>query len=179
MDNKTKKIILFSGSRHFPNEEAVHKIIDFSEKFKNRKDIIFLVVGTVGSLFRDKNKYPNIIFTGYVDDVTKYFQIADIAINPMMSGSGTNIKMLEYMASGLPIVTTKIGARGLDLKHGKHVIISEIDEFPEWIKTLLEDEDLRDKLSINGRKLVEEKYDWKKIAEKELEILEGMEKNGK
>jgi len=167
-----KKIILFSGSRYFPNEEAVHKIIEFSEKLKNRKDIIFLIIGTVGTLFKDKNKYPNIIFTGYVNDVIKYFQIADIAINPMLSGSGTNIKMLEYMASGLPIITTKIGARGLDLKHSKHVIISEIDEFHEWIETLLEDKDLRDKLSINGRKLVEEKYDWKKIAEKELKILE-------
>ncbi|HIE58455.1 MAG TPA: glycosyltransferase [Hydrogenothermaceae bacterium] len=166
-----RKIILFSGSRYPPNEEAVHKIIEFSKKLKNQKDIIFLIVGTVGTLFKDK-KYPNVIFTGYVNDVTKYFQIADIAINPMLSGSGTNIKMLDYMASGLPIITTKVGARGLNLEHGKHVIISEIDEFPEWIEILLENEDLRYKLSTNGRKLVEEKYDWKKIAEKELKILE-------
>lgn len=147
-------------------------MIEFAEKLKDiRKDIIFLIVGTVGTLFKDK-EYPNVIFTGYVDDVTKYFQIADIAINPMLSGSGTNIKMLEYMASGLPIITTKIGARGLDLKHGDNVIISEIDEFPEWIEILIEDDDLRYKLSINGRKLVEEKYDWEKIAEKELKIIE-------
>lgn len=171
-----KKVILFVGSLYLPNIEAVKLIVNkiAPEVLKHYKNSLFVVVGSVGNYFKNMNLDNNIIITGTVENIVPYFKIADIAINPMLSGSGTNIKMLEYMASGLPIITTKVGARGLDLKHDKHVIISEIDDFPEWIVTLIEDEDLRYKLSTNGRKLVEEKYDWEKISKEELRILNQM-----
>lgn len=167
---RRKKIILFVGANYPPNIEAVEEIIKMNKNIKE-KNILFLVVGRCGEKFKHiKNK--NIIFTGYVENVKKYFKIADVAINPMLSGSGTNIKMLEYFASGLPTITTLVGARGIEIVNGKHAIISDVNNFPHHITELLNNEDLRIKLGENARKLVEEKYDWKKIAEKAGKIIE-------
>ena len=163
-----KKVVLFTGWIHPPNFKAVEEILKISDKIKN-KDRLFLVAGRVGDGFKNQE---NVLFTGYVEDIQNYFKAADIAINPMMSGSGTNLKMLEYLASGIPTITTKIGARGLDVEDGKDVIISEIEDFPMWIDKLLDDDELYVKLRENGRKLAEEKYDWKKIVEKQIKIYE-------
>ena len=168
-----KKVILFVGSLYYPNIEAVkfiiHKIAP--EVFKHHKNSLFLIVGSVGNYFKNISLNKNISITGKVEDIVPYFKIADIAINPIISGSGTNIKLLEYLASGIPTITTPFGIRGIDVESNKHVMVKDIEDFSEGILELLSDEDLQKKLSINGRKLVEEKYDWKKISKEELKIL--------
>lgn len=157
-----KKIILFIGSDHYPNREAIRFIRKFAEY---NKDLLFLVVGEVS---RNLKSDDNLIFTGPVKDVISYLKASDIAINPILSGSGTNLKMLEYLASGLPTITTEIGNRGLNLKHKKEVIITEIDQFPEYINQLATDKELYENLSYNGREKVEKEYDWKIISQKAL-----------
>ena len=167
-----KKVILFIGSLYPPNIEGVKLIINkiAPEVLKNYKNILFVIVGSVGNYFKNVNS-NNIIITGMVDNILPYFKMADIAINPIIFGSGTNIKLLEYLASGIPTITTPFGARGIDVEPNKHVMIRDIEDFSEGILELLEDEDLQKRLSVNGRKLTEEKYDWKEISKKELKIL--------
>ncbi|MDW5549184.1 glycosyltransferase family 4 protein [Methanosarcina sp.] len=168
MNLNEKKIILFTGSRHISNIHAVNNILEISKKIKD-KNILFIVAGSVGNSFKN---LKNVLFTGYVDDISIYFKVADLAVNPMISGSGTNLKILEYLACGIPTITTKVGARGLEIENEKHVIISEIEDFPEWINILLEDSDLCTKLEVNGRELVIDMYDWKQIAKKEFTVYE-------
>jgi glycosyltransferase involved in cell wall biosynthesis len=168
MGLKGKKIVLFTGSKYGPNLVAIKIIKDIARQFQD-KDILFIIAGTCGSDFKS---YKNLLFTGYVDNILPYFKASDIAINPMMYGSGTNLKMLEYLSSGLPTITTEIGARGLDVKDKKDVIISRIEDFPRWINDILHDNELHETLRKSGRKLVEEKYDWKKIAEKQIKVYE-------
>jgi len=174
--DSNKKVILFVGSLYYPNIEAVKLIINniAPEVLKYYKNCLFLIVGSVGNYFKNINlklKNKNIFMTGLVEDILPYFKMADIAINPIISGSGTNIKLLEYLASGIPTITTPFGARGIDVEPNKHVMIKDIEDFSEGIIELLLNEDLQKRLSINGRKLVEEKYDWKKISKEELKIL--------
>lgn len=164
-----KKIVLFSGSLCQPNIEAVKVIQGIAEQME-REDVVFLVSGSVGEKFR---KTQNVVFTGYVEDILPYFQMADVAINPVTSGSGTNLKMLEYLACGLPTITTEFGARGLEVGK-KHVIIAPLESFPEKILELLGDEVLSRRLSENGKKLVEEKYTWSRIADKVSRIYESI-----
>ncbi|MBO8183260.1 MAG: glycosyltransferase family 4 protein [Archaeoglobus sp.] len=163
-----KKVVLFTGSIHQPNLEAAKIIKEKISKDIKNNDIVFLIVGSVGERF--KEGYENIIFTGYVEDIKPYFRAADLAINPIISGSGTNLKMLEYMAYGLPVVTTEVGARGLNIKNKEHAIVSEVSDFGYWIVELLSNEELYSKLSNNARQFVENRYDWKAIANKAVEI---------
>jgi glycosyltransferase involved in cell wall biosynthesis len=167
-----KPVAIFMGSGHPPNLEAVKKII--IEIAPKMGEIYFLICGGVCGTFKNKDIGKNIGLTFEVTDEERLelYRISDVALNPMLSGSGTNIKMIDYMAAGLPIITTPIGARGLDLENYNNAIICEVLEFPEKIREVLINKDLYNKLSYNGRKLVEEKYNWKKIAENMAKILE-------
>ncbi len=120
------------------------------------------------------NNAKNVILLGQISDEEKLelYKVADIALNPMMSGSGTNIKMLDYMAAGLPIISTQVGSRGLNLENYSDVIICNISEFPTKIKQVLHDRELYARISRNGHKLVKEKYDWQKIVDDMKEVLE-------
>jgi glycosyltransferase involved in cell wall biosynthesis len=155
-----KGVILFSGSRHPPNYEAM-KIIE-NKLSKKLSDYLFLIAGSL----HKKDKKRNIIYTGPVRNIIPYFHISDVAINPVVKGSGTNLKMLEYSASGLPVVTTKIGARGLDLENNKDCIISELKDFEANIRNVFSDDIFRKKLIKNGKKAAKQ-HDWN-IVSKEL-----------
>lgn len=158
-----RNVILFTGSIHEPNIEAVWEIIKLAKNFD--KSYLFLVVGSVGDFFKNVKTPPNIVFTGFIDDPLHYLRAADIALNPVLSGSGSNLKMLEYLALGLPTVSTPIGVRGLKIINGKHAIIANISEFRYWIEELLSNSTLSSRLSENGRKLMERCYDWRTISE--------------
>ena len=103
---------------------------------------------------------------GQVSDEEKkeILKISDVAINPMISGSGTNIKVLGYLSAGIPTITTPMGARGLELIDQQHALICDIADFPQKIHDLLSDDDLADLLKKNGRDLVEKRYDWESIV---------------
>jgi glycosyltransferase involved in cell wall biosynthesis len=92
----------------------------------------------------------------------------------MTMGSGTNLKMLEYMAAGVPVISSPLGARGLGVEHGKHGVICEIDEFPLEIKRLRDDPALIVFRTAAARNLVEGSYDWGLVARKFERELEGL-----
>ncbi len=117
----------------------------------------------------------NVYLLGQVSDEEKkeILKISDIAINPMLSGSGTNIKVLGYLSAGIPTITTPTGARGLDLIDQKHALICEIEDFPRKIHDLLSDDQLAESLKKNGRNLVEQTYDWESIVHDMAEKIAG------
>lgn len=158
-------VAIFIGSAHAPNIEAVRTIIE--QIAPCTSGIHFLICGSVCRGLNTKNLSKNISLTFEITDgeKLKMYRTAAIALNPMLSGSGTNLKMLEYMASGIPIITTPIGSRGIDIEDQNHALICDISEFPERIYQLISDPELSNKLRYNALKLVKEKYDWEIIAE--------------
>lgn len=136
-------------------------------------DITFVLVGSACDIILNKHSNQlteNIKLMGVVskEDKKGLLYAADLALNPVTKGSGTNIKVFDYLAAGLPLVTTPVGARGIDFTNNEDVVIAEIDDFSEVIKMLINDDALRSSISKKGRELAE-KYDWgaiAKIAEK-------------
>ena len=97
----------------------------------------------------------------------KYIIKIDLTVVPLKIGSGTRLKIFESMAYGKPIVSTTLGAEGIEAKDGENIFIADTpEEFVKKIVLLHRDRKLYERISTNGRKLVEEKYDWKKISEK-------------
>jgi len=161
------KIAIFIGSWHQPNIEATEVIFSVAKKLPHYN---FIILGSVGEYFKNKNiEIPkNVGFAGIVDDEEKemYLSIADVAINPMISGSGTNLKMLDYMASGIPVVSTEIGCRGLRIPDDC-VIKSDIDNFDKAILNA------QNKVNIQkARKLIEKNYAWNIICKKYKKALD-------
>ena len=168
MGFRGKKIILFAGSKHKPNIDAVEQIIKIADGIKN-PEVLFIIAGSVGNYFSNTK---NMHFTKAVEDIHVYFKMADVALNPMSTGSGTNLKLLEYLASGIPTVTTNFGARGLAVEHARDVVISKISDFQSCIEELLENEQLCCHLVKSGRSLVEKNYDWNVLASHQCDIYE-------
>jgi len=112
------KVILFTASQYAPNIDALNFLSEFAlshHRLLEQLDVFILVVGSVSASQRREGR---LIVTGPVAEVTSYFSAADLAINPVTAGSGTNLKMFEYQAAGIPILSTSFGARGLNLVEG-------------------------------------------------------------
>lgn len=158
--------ILFIASWHPPNLEALKFILD--EIVNKFPDCIFLVIGSIKHYYmHEYDSFPkNVLAFGVVDEDEKYelYKLADIAINPMFSGSGTNLKMLDYMSAGIPTISTPIGARGLNIENGKHALICSADQMYEKMTELINTESLQNTLRTNARDLVESRYSWDRIA---------------
>lgn len=129
-------LVLFMGSWHGPNIEAVEQIKNIAGQCSNST---FLIMGSVCGHASCQNLPENIIPLGLVSESEKnlYLHLVDLAVNPMLSGSGTNLKMLDYTANRLPVLTTPFGLRGLTFIPNEEVISSEIEQFEENIKRLL------------------------------------------
>jgi glycosyltransferase involved in cell wall biosynthesis len=150
---------LFVGSRWPANLEAAHSVLAMASK---KPEITFLIVGAVGAGL-PANRPENVIVTGLVDDLQPWLAASDVALNPMESGSGSNIKIFEYCASGLPTISTPFGARGVEYKQSSGIKICEIAEFPEQISLLMRDPNLH-RYRFEARKLVEKSYCWSEIS---------------
>jgi glycosyltransferase involved in cell wall biosynthesis len=161
---EAQRFVLFVGSGHWPNIEAVNRIMAMASEQPN---VVFTIVGSVCYAFSPSVKPPNVLFLGEVDDVTRNLalEFCDVALNPMEFGSGTNLKMLDFFAAGIPVVTTPTGARGIDVTDGIHCRIAEIDEFGPALAGLLDaSPDTVDAMTRAARELVEEQFDWAAIA---------------
>jgi glycosyltransferase involved in cell wall biosynthesis len=167
---KQEKLGLFMGSWHGPNLEACEKIFDIA---KQCPDVIFLLMGSQCSYFQQRREQydipKNVGMLGLVseDEKLKVFNTVDFALNPMLSGSGTNLKMFDYMSAGIPVITTSFGTRGIQDTSG--LIIAEIEEMPEAIRRL--ELNQQEELIDSARRTVEQEFDWKVIVRPLLEQL--------
>jgi len=163
------KSLLFVGSMDYePNEDAVRYFCKdvFPLLKKDIPEIKLTVVGKNPPTDLQKlSENPDIIITGHVDDILPFYQKAVLSVVPLRSGGGTRLKILEAMATGTPIVSTAIGCEGLDVVDNKNIMIANTpEEFANKIIHLVSNEDAWNKVALEGRKLVEEMYDWELIA---------------
>jgi glycosyltransferase involved in cell wall biosynthesis/GT2 family glycosyltransferase len=160
-------VAIFIGSLFPPNEEAARFIC--SELAPALPEVTFAICGGVGAAIDGESLarrgIGNVRITGTLDDAARreYLAAADVAVNPMFSGSGTNIKMFDFMAAGLPVVSTATGARGINLS-GSALHISTPGEFAGAIRTVLADQEYSQRLGAAARRLACENYSWERLS---------------
>ncbi len=116
---------------------------------------------------------PRVTVHGYVPDLEPYYQQAAIFIAPLLAGSGIRVKILEAMARGIPVVTTPIGAEGLDVENRKHlIVVSDPREFAACVQELIGNPRLRQDLAREARKKVLEAYDWRTCCRPALDLYQ-------
>lgn len=104
--------------------------------------------------------------TGTVNDVRPYYERAMAVVAPLQVGSGTRLKILEAMAAGVPVVSTRLGAEGLEVHGEADILFAETgEEFAAAIARLRSSPDLRNRLAIAGRALATERYDWRRLGD--------------
>lgn len=131
------RLIVFSGSRFEPNLEA----LAFLQKFC-REEAAFLAANRLhflilGSMREKPSREGPLIYTGRVPQTPPYFAAADAAINPVLLGSGSNVKLFEYLAARLPVLSTGFGIRGTELKRGEDFLEFERAQLREQLEVYL------------------------------------------
>ena len=154
---------IFLGSPYEPNVEAARFIAD--DLAPAMPDVCFVIAGGVGEAIKVSEE--NVRVTGRLDgkELDRWLIASNLAINPMFSGSGTNIKMFDFMAVGLPVVTTLTGARGIDTVAGDAFIVVEgsIRSFVDAIEAMRLPQK-RAEIGSTARSLVEQCYSWEVIS---------------
>ena len=173
--SQKEKTILFIGDfKWVQNRDAVEFILKkiwptLISNIKNKKlNMKLWVVGkNIPQEFK-KLRYSNIVLDENApDDTSLIYKKADLLLAPIRIGGGSSYKILEAMSSGVPVITTKLGANPLGAITGKEIIVSENEkEIADQILKLFSDEEFYKKISSNARILIEEKYDWKKIVKR-------------
>jgi len=164
-----KSIVWVGGMKNMYNKEAVeyfcHSI--FPLIHKEIPEIRFVAIGTnpSPSLLNLAKTNPNVKILGFVDDVRPAMREAAVYIAPIKSGGGTKLKVLNALSMAKPLVTTSVGAEGIDVTDGVHFMLADdAATFAEKTVELLNNPELAKKLGDNGRKRMIEKYDWEIIG---------------
>jgi succinoglycan biosynthesis protein ExoO len=136
------------GSRHEGNYQSVTGFLSavFPELRQRFPDLEFDIVGSIGSRLGDPPTGCNVV--GSVDDLEPYYGRAWVVVNPIIWGTGLKIKTVEALAFGKPLVTTPVGAEGLEEGSGTAFLVAESPaETARSISLLLDDESLRRRIS--------------------------------
>lgn len=109
-------------------------------------------------------RLPGVEVIGGVPDVRPYYEEATVFIVPLRIGGGTRLKIPEAMAMGVPVVSTSIGAEGIDIHPGEDILIADDPHsFAKSVLQLLSDPALRERIAAGGRRLAQ-RYDWKNLT---------------
>ncbi|MDZ7678658.1 MAG: glycosyltransferase family 4 protein [Acidimicrobiales bacterium] len=154
---------VFIGSHHPPNLDAVDLLCDVAAE---RPHLVVLLCGSHTLALYGRRLPPNVVSMGVVTAPVKaaLLRAADVAFNPMRIGSGTNLKILEYLAAGAPVLSTPFGARGLEVVDGEHLVLAEPGDWPSALDRMMADTDGLEHRARAGRALIEQRYSWSALG---------------
>ena len=168
----TVPTILSVGTfKWLPNVEAVKYLVTKVWPLIKKKlpNAVLKIVGNAPTedVYQYEKQDSSIQVIGRIPDIRDAFATSDILMAPVFSGKGTRYKVLEAMASGTPIVATTTAVEGLEVVNGTHVMTSNTPEGMAGLAIeLLNNEEKRKKMAVNGKKFVKEQYDWSLISHK-------------
>jgi glycosyltransferase involved in cell wall biosynthesis len=163
----TDRTVLFMGlSDYPPNREAIVALVSriFPAALRSVPSLKLAIIGGRIPVRRDWLLNPGSI--PYAE-VPAFVKACRLCVAPIRSGSGTRVKLLEYMAAGRPVVSTSKGAEGLGAISGLHLLIADSDEaFADEIVRLVCDSVLSETLGRQARLFVRERFSWQVIADR-------------
>ncbi len=159
----------FLASWHPPNLDAAEVLIDLAAELP---ELVLVLAGSHSDHFRARTLPANLVLAGVVSDQAKttLLATADVALNPMRQGSGTNLKLVEYFAAGVPAVSTPFGARGVECD-GQHLVLAEPDRFAAAVRSVLVDPAAAAERARAARALAVERYDWQALGDRLAEVV--------
>jgi glycosyltransferase involved in cell wall biosynthesis len=168
------ELVFTGGMDYLPNESGAHWFLEhvFPLVLRERPQARVTFVGKNPSeRLRARARPQQIVFTGRVEDVRPFVRAAQLFVVPLQIGGGTRLKVLEALAMGLPLVSTRIGAEGLELRDGEDLVLAdEPADFAAAVLALASDPERARRLAASGRARVLELYDWKTTTRPLLDL---------
>ena len=171
-DRLRSRDIIFVGSGHPPNRAAAKEVVKFA---RSLPEFNFIIIGGCGNEIKSTSLPSNVQVVGHVNDtlLEGYFKTSFAFINPMSGGSGTHLKMMKALGYGIPIITSKIGARGFSDQEIEDAMLLANNEgdFSEKIKMLKNEKVYRD--LCEGAYKHSKTYSWDKIKKDYSDFIDG------
>jgi len=157
-------LVVFVGSNYGPNNDAARFVKE--QLAPALPEIGFAIIGGCCDTLDKAKLAPNVFVLGTLEERLKneWMRAADLAVNPLSAGSGTSIKMFDFMAAGLPVVTTEVGARGIAYTGEPPFKLADLGNFIAVLKTLVVNMLARDAYVARARSTVESFYAWERIS---------------
>ncbi len=175
-DSPASRSMVFTGSMDWlPNQQGLSFFASqiLPQVHAAAPDADLWIVGRYPSREIQRLNGPRIHVIGRVEDIRPYLQKAAVYIVPLLSGSGTRIKIFEAMAMGKAVVSTSIGAEGLPVTHGENILIADHPlEFATAVLRVLRNRAFAARLGQAARALVEKQFTWKAIGSQFETILQ-------
>lgn len=132
-----------------------------------------IVGSTEGVALNEFTVDDSVTFTGLLRDVRPSVTQSWVSVVPLRVGAGTRLKIIESMALGTPVVSTSKGAEGLQVVHGENILIADKPrEFARAVLDILQNPTLREKLSVEGRRLVTDRYSSEVMGKRFASLLD-------
>jgi glycosyltransferase involved in cell wall biosynthesis len=169
-DREQAKGLVFVGSMDWaPNMDGVAYFLEEVLPLirKRQPDCPIVIVGRQppAALAELASRVGGVRITGTVDDVRPYLWSAVASIVPLRIGGGTRLKIFESMAARVPVISTSIGAEGLPVISGEHILIGDDPaSFAAHCVEMLENRALRDAVAENGWDLVHSRFSWDQVS---------------
>jgi glycosyltransferase involved in cell wall biosynthesis len=165
------EILFLASLDWYPNQDALRFFLDeIMPRVRTKLSNVELrVVGRrpPTELASQIRSLPGASLHPDVADVRPFLARSSAFVVPLRIGGGSRIKILEALAAGKAIVSTRIGAEGLELRSGEHILLADRpDEFADHIIEVLTQPQLRERLGVNGRQLVADRYTWDQMADR-------------
>jgi polysaccharide biosynthesis protein PslH len=162
--------ILFTGlMSYYPNQQAIRWFLDavLPKVLKKVPTARLIVAGAGPPSWLIQRRSDVVEVTGSVPDMRPIFERAQVVIAPLMIGGGTRVKILEAQAMAKPVVSTSLGAEGIDVRDGYSILLADNAElFAAQVARLLMDVDLGRRMGAAAREQVALEYDWNRIGER-------------
>lgn len=172
--SETNDLLFVGNFWHAPNVDAVTYFCDriFPLILRELPGTKLTIVGYKSrDKLQDFIRYRNVVIAGRVPDMGKYLAESKVFINPVRLGSGMRGKLLEAIAMAKPVISTSIGADGLDARDGESIVIADTPvDFARRAIDLLKSKDMRERIGARAYELFREKYDWRRVVEKMEEL---------
>lgn len=161
------RLLFFGANNYFPNHDALLFFIDeiLPQVVARRPNTKLSIVGPgVQQAVLDRQG-PHLEIVGFVDDLMPHLERASVVVVPLRVGGGTRLKIVEAMAKSKAIVSTRIGAEGIDLTHDRDVLLADTpSDFADQIVRALSEPELVRRLGTHARTRAEEQYAWTAIV---------------
>jgi glycosyltransferase involved in cell wall biosynthesis len=126
------------------------------------------------------DRSQSIRITGFVENPQPILAESAVFVVPLLAGGGMRVKIPDAWLWGLPIVSTTIGAEGIDTVPGQNILIAdEAESFAQAVSSLITDRNLAESLSLSGRAWVEERYNWQSEYRKIGDIYQSLLDNSR
>lgn len=164
-----------------PNEEGIRWFLDkvWPAAYKRFPGVTLYLAGRNMPWWLQHSSFPHVEIIGEVEDALEFMRSKAIMIVPLFSGSGIRIKIIEAMLAERPVISTSIGAEGINFTAGKDILIADTpEEFLDAIRLCIENKTYCEEIGSNARKLIEKEHDNDRLIKRLTLLYEQIINNG-